>query len=197
MQEPKYLCLVKNLRGVLYRSKGVKASRELEWLKRKFRYRWLAVSEGLGLTIEWKNLVVVPKLRDDLAIDSLFQASKFVCPLIVLKERSLRDFKKAVVSELKTEQELSDGDIKFNLRLVDYAITDFYVESIELGKSGKLAERVELARRDMKRFWRIKPSAEGRTVVAYIDPLLLERPEEETLMSLIPCFVMDLGRRRA
>ncbi|MCS7131163.1 MAG: hypothetical protein NZ934_00305 [Hadesarchaea archaeon] len=196
MQDPKYLCLIKNLRGVLYRSEGVKATRELEWLRRKFKYRWLAVSGGLRLDIEWKNLVVVPKLRDDPAVDSLFQASKFVCPLIVLKERSLKDFKKAVVSELKTEQELADGDIKFNLRLVDYAITDFYVKSIELGKSGKLAERAELAQRDLKRFWRIKPGAKGRTVVAYIDPLLLERPEEETLMSLIPCFVLDLGKRR-
>jgi hypothetical protein len=194
MQGPEYLRLVKNLRGVLYRSKGVTATRELAWLKGKFRYRWLAASEGLGLDVKWKNLVVVPKLREDPALDSLFQASKFICPLIVLKERSLKDFKKAVVLELKTEQELSDGDIKFNLRLVDYAITDFYVESIELGKSGKLVERGELAQRDLKRFWRIKPSARGRTVVAYIDPLLLERPEEETLMSLIPCFVLDLGK---
>jgi hypothetical protein len=168
--EPLHLYLVKNLRGIIYFSRGVSPEAELEWLKRKFRYRELGVSETLKFEPKWKKLLTMPKMEENPVLDSLFQASKHVCPLIVLKEESLKDFEKAVVASLKTREKLGDKDLKFNLRLVNYAITDFYLKSIELTAKPDMAGRRRLAERDLKRFWRIKADAEGKTLIAYIDP---------------------------
>lgn len=69
-----------------------------------------------------------------------------------MKEESLKDFESAVVAVLKTRERLGDKDLKFNLRLVNYAITDFYIKSIELALQFDLAERKRLAEKDLKRF---------------------------------------------
>ncbi|MEM3769763.1 MAG: hypothetical protein QXG76_01075 [Candidatus Bathyarchaeia archaeon] len=150
--EHQRLYFVKNLRGIIYLSKGVSPEKELEWLKRKFRYRQLGVSETLKLDLSWKKLLTIPKMVENPVLDSLFQASSFVCPLITLKEESLKDFESAVVAVLKTRERLGDKDLKFNLRLVNYAITDFYIKSIELALQFDLAERKRLAEKDLKRF---------------------------------------------
>jgi hypothetical protein len=192
--EPLHLYLVKNLRGIIYFSRGVSPEAELEWLKRKFRYRELGVSETLKFEPKWKKLLTMPKMEENPVLDSLFQASKHVCPLIVLKEESLKDFEKAVVASLKTREKLGDKDLKFNLRLVNYAITDFYLKSIELTAKPDMAGRRRLAERDLKRFWRIKADAEGKTLIAYIDPLLIkEQIRNPVLTSLIPSIILDLS----
>jgi len=191
--DPQYLYLVKNLRGIIYFSKEVDPSRELNWLRRKFRYRDLGVSENLGIEVKWKKLVILPPVVDDPALDSLYQASRFLCGLILLKERSLEDFRRAVVAEWRTKEELSDRDLKFNLRLIDYAVTDLYLRSIELGKKGDLEGRKKLALEDLKRYWRVKSEESGRTLIAYIDPLLMGPvPEEPLFMSLIPALVLEI-----
>jgi hypothetical protein len=186
---------VKNLRGILYLSREVSPEKELEWLKRKFRYRELGVSETLKLELKWKKLLTLPKIVENPALDSLFQASSFVCPLIILKEDSLKDFEKAVVAALKTSEKLGDKDLKFNLRLVNYAITDFYTKSIELALQSNLARRKKLAKKDLKRFWRIPEDANGKTLVAYIDPLLMDSgvTQKPVYMSLVPSLVLDFG----
>ncbi|MEM2947678.1 MAG: hypothetical protein QXM52_04835 [Candidatus Bathyarchaeia archaeon] len=194
ISEHQRLYLVKNLRGIIYLSKEVSAEKEVEWLKRKFRYRELGVSETLKLELKWKKLLTLPKIVENQVLDSLIQASSFVCPLIILKDESLEDFKNAVVASLKTKEKLGDKDLKFNLRLVNYAITDFYTKTIELALRSDLAERKRLAERDLKRFWRVSEDACGKTLIAYIDPLLLKGDlQKPVYMSLIPSLVLDLG----
>jgi hypothetical protein len=184
--------LVKNLRGVVYFSTKLNVERELDWLKRKFRYRDLGISEALELKQGWKRLVKLPKIEDDASLDSILQASRFLCPLIVLGHESLGDFEKAIIARLSTRERLDDRALKFNLRLVDYAITDFYKEAIELGMQHNLRARRELAMKDLKRFWRVEAAADGRILIAYLDPLLLKELKEPIFMSIVPCFVLDL-----
>jgi len=166
----------------------VDAGLELDWLRRKFVYRQIGVSETVDLPAEWKKLVVLPRVVDDPPVDSVLQASRFVSPLILLRERSLSDLGRAAVLRVRTEQKLGDRDLKFNLRLVDYAATDLYVRSIEL--ADRPEERVKLAERDSRRFWRLEPG-KGRTIAGYIDPLRLCRPEDSTCLALVPFFVLD------
>lgn len=45
--------------------------------------------------------------------------------------------------------------LKFNLRLVNYAITDFYTKSIALALESHRARRKRLAEKDLKRFCRV------------------------------------------
>ena len=192
--EHQRLYLVKNLRGIIYLSRGVSPEKELEWLKRKFRYRELGVSETLKLELKWKKLLTLPKIMENPILDSLFQASSFVCPLIILKEDSLKDFEKAVVATLKTREKLGDKDLKFNIRLVNYAITDFYLKSIELALQSDMESRKKLAVKDLKRFWRVPENADGKTLIAYIDPLLIKGDIQKPMhMSLVPSLILDLG----
>lgn len=192
--EHQRLYFVKNLRGIVYLSRGVSSEKEFEWLKRKFRYRELGVSETLKLELKWKKLLTLPMIVENPVLDSLLQASSFVCPLIILKEESLKDFKKATVASLKTKEKLADKDLKFNLRLVNYAITDFYTKSIELALQSDLDGRKRLAEKDLKRFWRIPEDANGKTLIAYIDPLLVKSDlQKPVYMSLVPSLVLDLG----
>ncbi|MEM0007482.1 MAG: hypothetical protein QXP16_02360 [Candidatus Bathyarchaeia archaeon] len=192
--EHQHLYLVKNLRGIIYLSRDVSPEKEVEWLKRKFRYRELGVSETLKLELKWKKLLTLPKIVDNPVLDSLILASSFVCPLIVLKEESLKDFENAVVASLKTKEKLGDKDLKFNLRLVNYAITDFYTKSIELALHSDLDGRKRLAEKDLKRFWRIPENTSGKTLIAYIDPLLVKSNlQKPVYMSLVPSLVLDLS----
>ena len=192
--EHQRLYLVKNLRGIIYLSRGVSPEKELEWLKRKFRYRELGISETLKLELKWKKLLTLPKIVENPVLDSLLQASSFVCPLIILKEDSLKDFEKAVVATLKTRERLGDKDLKFNIRLVNYAITDFYLKSIELALQSNLEGRKKLAVKDLKRFWRVPENAGGKTLIAYIDPLLIRGDIQKPVhMSLVPSLILDLG----
>ncbi|MEM3696394.1 MAG: hypothetical protein QXQ94_02665 [Candidatus Bathyarchaeia archaeon] len=194
ISEPLHLYLVKNLRGIVYFSITVSVKEEFDWLKRKFKYRELGISESLGLKQTWKKLLTLPKIEENPALDSLLQASKFICPLIVLKEESLKDLGNVIIASLKTKEKLSDKELKFNLRLVNYSITDFYLKSIELALQSDMEGRRKLAEKDMKRFWRIKANTDGKTLIAYADPLLLkESLQNETRMSLVPCLILDLS----
>ena len=189
---PTYLYLVKHLRGIIYFSEKIEAEKELDWLRRKFKYRELGVSENLKIEKTWKKLVVLPRKERDPTLDSLFQASSFVCPLVILKQESLKDFERSIIAELRTRKKLNDRELKFNLRLVNYSITDFYLKAIELGKNFNLDERRKLAEKELKRFWRVKKGENGRVLIAYIDPLLIKRKIKNPLhLSIIPSLVLD------
>lgn len=192
--EPYYLHLVKNLRGIIFFSESVSPNTELKWLRRKFKYRELGFSETLKLGISWRKLVSLPKIVSDSALDSLLQASRYVCPLLILKEESLNAYLDAVIACIRTKQQLSDKDLKFNIRLVNYSITDFYLDAINLALKGDLDGRRKLVDRDLKRFWRIKHEADGEPLIVYIDPLLIgEQLENPIFMSLIPAVVIDFS----
>lgn len=111
------------------------------------------------------------------------------------QERSLADYEKAIIVCLKIKDGLSDKELKFNLRLVNYSITDFFLKSIEMALKCDLAGRKELATKDLKRFWRLSSHSEGKPLIVYLDPLLIRRNlREATLMSLIPCLFLDLDK---
>ncbi len=193
LSEPLRLYLVKNLRGIIYFSDDVFPEAEFSWLKKKFRYRELGVSETIKVKHTWKKLLKLPKIEDDPVLDSVLQASRFICPLIILRESSLADFGKAVIVKLKTKDKLDDKDLKFNLRLINYSITDFYLKTIELALRSNLDERKRIAEEDLRRFWRIKSNPNGKTLIAYVEPLLLKSDvSDPTQMSIVPCLILDL-----
>ncbi|MEM2137045.1 MAG: hypothetical protein QXI93_03720 [Candidatus Methanomethylicia archaeon] len=195
MLEPSYLYLIKNLRGIIYTSKELPIENEVKWLKRKFKYRELGISETLDTEKKWRNLTILPKIVEDPTLDSILQASKHICPLIILKEESLKDFKDSIIAKIKTKNKLNDKDLKFNLRLVNYSITDFYLKSIELAIKSNMDERRKLVEKDLKRFWRIKRDEAGKTLITYIDPLLMEKNISNPIyMSIIPCLILDLNK---
>ncbi|MCX8176969.1 MAG: hypothetical protein N3F10_01535 [Candidatus Bathyarchaeota archaeon] len=190
----RHFYLIKNIRGIIYFSEDVNIEQEISWLKRKFKYRELGASENLSISLMWRKLMILPKIVESRELDSILQASKFLCPLIVLKEKSLGGLEKAVTARLRTKDKLGDKDLKFNIRLVNYAITDFYLKSIELAKTLDIEGRKKLAERDLKRFWRIKPNEEGKTIIAYLDPLLISRDISDPIyMSLVPSIILDLS----
>ncbi|MEM0488738.1 MAG: hypothetical protein QXT06_02030 [Candidatus Bathyarchaeia archaeon] len=194
--EPHYLQLVKNLRGIIFFSESVSPDTELKWLRRKFKYRELGFSETLKLGISWRKAIPLPKIVNDSALDSLLQASLYICPLLILKKESLNAYMDAVIACIRTKQQLSDKDLKFNIRLVNYSITDFYLDAINLALKGDLDGRRKLADRDLKRFWRIKHEADGTPLIVYIDPLLMGgRLENPIFMSLIPAIVIDFQHK--
>ena len=193
LSEPLRLYLVKNLRGIIYFSDDVFPEAEFSWLKKKFRYRELGVSETIKVKHTWKKLLKLPKIEDDPVLDSVLQASRFICPLIILRESSLADFGKAVIVKLKTKDKLDDKDLKFNLRLINYSITDFYLKTIELALRSNLDERKRIAEEDLRRFWRIKSNPNGKTLIAYVEPLLLKSDvSDPTQMSIVPYLILDL-----
>lgn len=191
---PEYLCLMKNLRGVIYFSDKTKVEKEIEWLKRKFRYRKLGIAKSLKEKSKlklWAGVQVLSlPVREDIKlnseIESILLASSFLSPLLILKEESLAKFSDFLILRLKTEENLDDKELKRNIRLVNYSITDFYLEAIKANEN----ERKKIASEDLKRFWRIKKSEEGKTIVAYLNPKLEVR--HEIYKCIIPCLILDL-----
>ncbi|MEM2093292.1 MAG: hypothetical protein QXE16_03305 [Candidatus Bathyarchaeia archaeon] len=189
----KHLYLVKNLRGIIYFSEDFDVKQEISWLKSKFRYRELGASEILGIGSTWKKLLILPNIVENRELDSILQASRFLCPLIVLKEKSLEKLEEAIIARLKTKDKFSDRDLKFNIRLVNYAITDFYLKSLELAKALDMEGRKKLAEKDLKRFWRIKADEKGKTIIAYLDPLLIRKDIRDPIyMSIVPSMILDV-----
>lgn len=191
--DPHFLYLIKNLRGILYFSPKVDPSKELNWLKKKFRYRDLGISETIKIEGAWQRLKILKKIVDNPALDSLYLASLYVAPLIILKEESLEEFEECIVASKKFTGTLSDRDIKFNIRLVNYAITDFYEKAIELALKQDFEGRSKLAIKDIKRYWRMEENKKGKTVIVYLDPLKLHPSIENPLLfSIVPAFILDL-----
>jgi hypothetical protein len=125
--------------------------------------------------------------------DSIIMASCYVNPLLVIGRESYDALKKLTVWALSSSSELSDVEIKRNIRIIGYAILDFHekvtsetYENLrdaisELSRQKEAALRVvkkivkkrkELARKDGEhRFWRLreKGKMKERVVIAYVD----------------------------
>lgn len=190
---PEYLYLVKNLRGIIYFSDKTKAEREIEWLKRKFRYRKLGLAKSLKeksklklwSRVETLSLPLKEEVKLNPEIESILLASSFLSPLLILKEESLTKFSDFLILRLKTRENLDDRELKRNIRLANYSITDFYLRAIKADER----ERRKIASEDLKRFWRISGDEEGKTIVAYLDPKL--EVKHEIYRCIIPCVVLD------
>ena len=195
MVSPEYLYLVKNLRGIIYFSDKSKVEKEIEWLKRKFRYRKLGIAKSLKEKSKlklWSKLEILSlpfevNLKLNSEIESMLLASSFLSPLLILKEETLIKLSSFLILKLKTKEVLDDRELKRNIRLVNYSITDFYLKAIKADKK----EKVKIAREDLKRFWRIKESKEGKSIIVYVDPKL--EVKHEVYRSIIPCVILDFS----
>lgn len=195
MVSPEYLYLVKNLRGIIYFSDKSKAEKEIEWLKRKFRYRKLGIAKSLKEKSKlklWDKLEILSlpfevNLKLNSEIESMLLASSFLSPLLILKEETLTKLSNFLILGLKTKEVLDDRELKRNIRLANYSITDFYLKAIKADRK----EKVKIAREDLKRFWRIKESKEGKSIIVYLDPKL--EVKHEVYRSIIPCVILDFS----
>jgi len=195
MISSEYLYLVKNLRGIIYFSDKSKAEKEIEWLKRKFRYRKLGIAKSLKEKSKlklWDKLEILSlpfevNLKLNSEIESMLLASSFLSPLLILKEETLTKLSNFLILGLKTKEVLDDRELKRNIRLANYSITDFYLKAIKADRK----EKVKIAREDLKRFWRIKESKEGKSIIVYLDPKL--EVKHEVYRSIIPCVILDFS----
>ena len=91
-----------------------------------------------------------------------------------------------------TSSTLMETEVKRNIRLVNYAIIDFYTETIKFAKERNLEKRREIVKKDLKRFWRLK---EGKGVaVIYVDVLkagISLKNIPENCFSIVPCVIID------
>ncbi|MCC6054839.1 MAG: hypothetical protein LM589_05950 [Thermosphaera sp.] len=142
-------------------------------------------------TGEFSNsLGVDPELGELLAFSSMY-----ISPAMVIGKRYENDLSKLSVENIKTCRELSLNDWKLHMRIADYTVLDMYEYSIktalraiekcsssELGKV--LDERLELIRKDVKRYWRIACNGgDGRVFLYYVDNLKLY-VEKQSIRSL-------------
>jgi len=195
---PNTIFLLKNLRGIIYFSQGVNVEREIKWLKKKFRYRHLGIVKDLATEVKpWKKLAIleVPhKIKvKNVALKSALLASFFATPLLILRKESLGDFGKYIVAYV-TSDHLNEVEMKRNIRLANYAITDFYVKMLKLAEANDLKGRKEIVRRDVKRFWRLR--GEKIVVAVYIDVMkekkLLKRKVPLYYLCMVPAVIVDL-----
>jgi len=124
MVSPEYLYLVKNLRGIIYFSDKSKVEKEIEWLKRKFRYRKLGIAKSLKEKSKlklWSKLEILSlpfevNLKLNSEIESMLLASSFLSPLLILKEETLIKLSSFLILKLKTKEVLDDRELKRNIR---------------------------------------------------------------------------------
>ena len=225
---PRYVSLLKNLRTVAFLDPNVHFPlEEVKWLKRKYRYRNVGISERLLMALKdeakefllgkpfealepplseiesfIKTILEIEPEVPAYVVESLILTSCYVNALVVLGRDSFSILEPFVIWAMRSTAELTEIEVKRNLRIIGYAITDFYNENAgqayetlretaekirgkeDLGKVREELERFmekrrKLARNDCeKRFWRLRqPSEEKeRIVIAYLDvmPLLLK-----------------------
>ena len=194
--DPRYVYLLKNLRGIIYFSKNLDVKKEIKWVRRKFRYRMVGIPQEFAKEVKiWKRAVVLNlpfSIRSkNIATKTVLLASYFVTPILILKEDSIKDFTRIMVGYV-TSPRLDENEVKRNIRLANYAITDFYVESIRFAEQRDVEKRKELVKRDIKRFWRLKG---GKKVsIIYVDVLeagISLRKVPLNCLSIVPCVVID------
>ncbi len=205
------LWLLKNLRGFLYFSKEEFPEEKIKWLKRKFRYRNLGILSTLArkeilqkepfINIAPEDAIhpnIFQKIKDDLHL-TLLCASKFVCGLIIIGEKAQEEIENLIICEKYLKGEISDKELKFNLRLIDYAGIDLAHSLISrikpLVKSRNLEKiyeiQKEVAVKDFeKRFWRIRDKEGKRfvfylTTIKFLDKEILKDIEEDEILSML------------
>jgi len=152
---PRYVSLLKNLRAVIFFDPSKIPKDELGWIKRKYRYRSIGISQALLEALpnetklffdskpfkvldhpvsETKELTeIVSKHRKGEPVyifDSLVLASCYVNPILVLRRDSFQLFEPFASWHMTSTAELPDLEIKRNLRIVSYAILDFHEKNI-------------------------------------------------------------------
>jgi len=153
---PIYVSLLKNLRAIaFFNPKSPLPQNEVNWLKRKFKYRNIGISKGFLKAVkpEVKSIfskqpfrIVEPPIVEindfieivselntkvpDYVVESIILASCYVNPIIVVGRESFQILSQFAVWNLKSTAELPDIEIKRNFRIIGYAILDFHEKVI-------------------------------------------------------------------
>jgi len=127
---------------------------EIEWFKRKYRYRNVGVSESLIMALKAESrefflkkpfeilksplleienftrtiLEIEPEVPE-YVVESLVLASCYVNALVVLGRDSLSILNPFIAWAMKSTAEIPEAEVKRNLRIVGYAIMDFHNEN--------------------------------------------------------------------
>ena len=222
---PRYVRLLKNLRAVAFLDPNAEIPlEEIKWLRRRFKYRNVGISESLitALKAEAKELflrkpfeILKPPLLEienfvetileieskvpAYTIESLILTSCYVNVLVVLGRDSFSVLDPFVTWAMRSTAELTETEVKRNLRIIGYAMTDFHNENAgqayeslkgvaekilrkeDLSKVREESERLMEKRKKIaqddgeKRFWRLRQPGEEkeRIVIAYLDVMPL------------------------
>lgn len=222
---PRYVSLLKNLRAVAFLDPNVQIPlQEIEWLKCRYRYRNVGISERLIMTLkaEAKEFflgkpfeILKPPLLEIEAfvrtileiesevpayiVESLILTSCYVSALVVLGRGSFSALNSFMTWDMRSTAELRETEVKRNLRIIGYAVMDFYNENSgqaysalkeiaektmrkeDLSKIREELDKIMDKRKRMaqddgeKRFWRLRqPGGEKeRIVIAYLDIMAL------------------------
>jgi hypothetical protein len=199
-----HAAIAKNLRGiVLLNPIEDKALDTLRWLAKRFKYRDLGFTPSLSVKLKaysggfrspfrelvypsasFEKLVEVfaGKLQIPLELSELLIFSSiYISPAILIGE-SYRPYIESISCyTVKTRRYLTISDWKLHMRIVGYAILDFYEDSIEESLEAiknpreytSIIEkrRIKIAK-DTRRYWRIA-AIDGRSLVYYVDNLEL------------------------
>ena len=149
---PKYVSLLKNLRAVVFLNPKLPLpSNEVNWLKRKYKYRNVGISKSLLAAIKPEEKEVFSKkpfriVESPMAeidnfiriisksnagipeyiVESVIVSSCYVSPIVVLGRSSFQVLSQLAAWSLKSTAELPEMEVKRNLRIIGYAILDFH-----------------------------------------------------------------------
>ncbi|AEM38443.1 hypothetical protein Pyrfu_0573 [Pyrolobus fumarii 1A] len=145
---------------------------------------------------------------DECLAHSLLLASAYASPVIALPGAAAELLSSRVAVHIVKGPVMDAQQARLHLRIVDYTVLDAYIESIEEaveaiesgGEPSTLRERrLERARRDEKRYWRIAGKGD-KPVIIYLDHVspLLEGgyrpptgPEERVLLAQLAVFNLE------
>jgi len=152
----RYAAIVKNLRGVVLADLSEEAaSRGLEWLTKRFRYRDLGVVpwllENFRGRLEGKLggrpfrelsapvpavLDAVAALQEGLGVsravaELLVYSSTYISPGILVGQRFLGELEGLAADRVSACGKMSLNSWKLHLRIADYTALDFYERSVE------------------------------------------------------------------
>jgi hypothetical protein len=199
-----YVAIAKNLRGIVLLDPGEdKALDILRWLAKRFKYRDLGFTPSLAAKLRaysgrvgspfreliypsasFEKLVEVftGKLQIPLELSELLIFSSIYISPSILIGGSYKPYIESISCyTVKTRRDLTVSDWKLHMRIVGYAILDFYEDSIEesieaIRNPEEYASIMERRRmriaEDARRYWRIA-SIDGRPLIYYVDNLEL------------------------
>ncbi len=243
MNSHQFLYLVKNLRAVAFLDSSIDAEENLallKWLGVRYRNRRVGFCGVLNVNsfpIDIRKRLARPpfvplfvpneimemgsnfRLMEDNLWQQMLAAAFYVSPLVgVLSNNTLVENHPACIWSSGALGVADDRDRKFNIRLGDYAMTDFLQDLLPATlnrianlpaddqKRTLLAERLQRAVEDgRKRYWRLFESSaategesEENIAIYYLDPLkfLLESVDLEQWQAWLqnyPCFFTQYG----
>lgn len=199
----KYLYLVKNMRCIFVPFKGKSLNSVIKFLRKNYRNRCVGIprwflEENADLPGKkpFVEIDFLDKTKEQILsstgpiLKTIILSCHYVVPIIsVMEFNEIINDKEGTIINFSFSGQLSDRDKKFNIRLGDYAMTDFLIELVEETKNwiegssngtaridGLLSIREEKIRNDFeKRFWRLSKggnNSRGKTlIVVYFDPL--------------------------